>query len=219
MLISPGPLGEVMRPRFLERNHGYRYDGTAALLIADRLVVVRLVLRCAFGLAAFDGFMPERSASIGLVAAVLVGLAEPVPAPRSIKFAYGIIGRWLRFFAAARSALHHRSIRWLCNGLPLHQAVFIFASSMLARGIQSVSWLLSALGADLSVTGAISMLPSGLGSTETTIIGLLVLCRLPSDLTVAAKLIVRATTLWLAFGLGDVTLSVSLRLACAQGRA
>jgi hypothetical protein len=101
--------------------------------LTDRLVIVRLFLLCPFGLAAFDGFMPERSASIGLVATVLVGLAEPTPAPRSIKFAYGIIRRWLGFFAAARSALRDRSIQWLCNGLPLRQAVFIFAFSMLAR--------------------------------------------------------------------------------------
>ena len=37
MLISPGILGEVMPPRFLVRSHGYRYDGSAALLIAERL--------------------------------------------------------------------------------------------------------------------------------------------------------------------------------------
>jgi uncharacterized protein (TIRG00374 family) len=86
-------------------------------------------------------------------------------------------------------------------------------------------WLLVTFGADLSfqksvfvfafsmLVGAATMLPGGLGGTEATMIGLLLLCRVQSDLAFAATLIIRATTLWFAVGLGFIALAVSLYLA------
>jgi uncharacterized membrane protein YbhN (UPF0104 family) len=59
------------------------------------------------------------------------------------------------------------------------------------------------------VGGALSMLPAGLGGTEAILAGLLALAGAPLAAAVAATVLVRLLTLWLAVALGVMTLFYS----------
>ncbi len=55
--------------------------------------------------------------------------------------------------------------------------------------------------------GAISFLPGGLGATETSLAGLLILAKIPKGVAIAAVFIIRVATLWFAVLIGAVVLS------------
>ena len=48
------------------------------------------------------------------------------------------------------------------------------------------------------------MLPGGLGATEASLTGLLVLLNIPKDISVASTFIIRVATLWFAVLLGII---------------
>lgn len=62
-----------------------------------------------------------------------------------------------------------------------------------------------------TIAGAISMLPGGLGLTEGSMTGLLVLNKVPKDESAAITIIIRLATLWFAVALGLITLYIFQR--------
>jgi uncharacterized protein (TIRG00374 family) len=66
------------------------------------------------------------------------------------------------------------------------------------------------------IVGAISILPGGLGSTEATMAGLLVLQGVPLQTAIFATAMVRITTLWFAVCLGMLALPAALRVTGKQ---
>jgi uncharacterized protein (TIRG00374 family) len=92
--------------------------------------------------------------------------------------------------------------------------------SLLAWGLEALAfyWILQAMGADVSLTlaifiyavamlaGALSFMPGGLGSTEAVMVGLLVSSGVELPDAIAATVLLRLVTLWLAVGLGTVVL-------------
>ena len=58
-----------------------------------------------------------------------------------------------------------------------------------------------------TVVGALSFLPGGLGATETSLAGLLILAKIPKGAAIAVVFIVRAATLWFAVLIGALVLS------------
>jgi uncharacterized protein (TIRG00374 family) len=59
-----------------------------------------------------------------------------------------------------------------------------------------------------TLIGAIAMLPGGLGVTEASLTGLLIVLKIPKDISVAASLIIRVATLWFAVFIGIVTVFI-----------
>jgi uncharacterized protein (TIRG00374 family) len=92
--------------------------------------------------------------------------------------------------------------------------------SLLAWGLEALAfyWILQAMGADVRLTlaifvyavamlaGALSFMPGGLGSTEAVMVGLLVSSGVELPDAIAATVLLRLVTLWLAVGLGTVVL-------------
>jgi uncharacterized protein (TIRG00374 family) len=76
-------------------------------------------------------------------------------------------------------------------------------------GIALHPLLASSLYAAAMVGGAVSMLPAGLGGTEALLTGSLVLYGAPLALALAATVLIRILTLWLAVGLGALALLYS----------
>jgi len=83
--------------------------------------------------------------------------------------------------------------------------------------------LIHAFGFDITLTegifiysfsiilGALTMLPGGVGLTETSLSGLLILKGFPKSISVAVTLIIRITTLWFAVAIGALVLSSLVR--------
>jgi uncharacterized protein (TIRG00374 family) len=55
-----------------------------------------------------------------------------------------------------------------------------------------------------TIAGSIAMLPGGLGVTEASLTGLMILMKIPKDVSVAATFIIRVATLWFAVLIGIV---------------
>jgi uncharacterized protein (TIRG00374 family) len=96
---------------------------------------------------------------------------------------------------------------------------------VIATGISLVGWFLECLGFFIvlevfgvhlriltatfiysfsTILGAASFLPGGLGVTEGSLAGLLILANIPKPVSVAATFIIRASTLWFAVIIGAV---------------
>ncbi|MCU0372622.1 MAG: flippase-like domain-containing protein, partial [Ignavibacteria bacterium] len=62
-----------------------------------------------------------------------------------------------------------------------------------------------------TLVGAIAMLPGGLGATEASLTGLLMLLNVPRNISVASTMIIRVATLWFAVFLGLIAVQIYQR--------
>jgi uncharacterized membrane protein YbhN (UPF0104 family) len=223
LTTTPGKLGEALRLWLIERCHGYRYERLAPLFLADRLSDMNgVLLICLIGAL---GFPAKAWLALVTGAAVLVLTAAfvfPGPLIRLLAVLYDLGGRrGRRLFARVRTALRHTARLFRA---PVY--VVSLALSLAGWFAESLAFalLLGALGTDLSllpamfvftvamIVGALSMLPGGLGSTEATMIGLLLALGVDFDRALVATAVIRLTTLWFGVGLGSLALPFALRL-------
>lgn len=223
MTPTPGKFGEALRLWLMERAYGFRYARTAALMIGDRIGDATAVMAlCLLGVSAYAGHaLATALAGAGIIAFALV-LARPRPLLQLIGAGYRLFGRWPRLFAGARHAV--RQTARLFDPTVMSMALVLGGIGWLAECV-GLYWLVNAMGAPLSLqgavfvfafsllVGAISMLPGGVGGTEATMFALLVLADIPADTALAATAVNRAVTLWFAVLLGVAVLPAALRLA------
>ena len=213
MSLTPGKVGELLKPAMLHDRHGTPVEPVGSVVIAERITDL-LAVAALLGLGALAA---PQLASIAVIvwlgvgagiamlasprlAAVAISLARRMPAGERIA---GIIERILK------------SLRELSRPATLLPAVTLAIG---AWGLQCVSLYiiaaaipacqLSMLGAALTYTfpllaGAAALVPGGVGVTEATMASMLTQL---SDATVAdataVTAIVRAVTLWWAVSLG-----------------
>ena len=199
MTATPGKLGEALRLWLLRRYHGCALERSAPLLVADRLT---------------DGV------ATSTVVALTLALLRPVLLVWALDVTFHLIRRAPRLFVRARRAA--RGLQAIGAPGVLALAVVFGLIGWCAEGL-SFALLLHALGVTLAtpaaifvfcfamLVGALSFLPGGLGSTEATMVGLLVTQGVPVSTAVVATGVVRVTTLWFAICLGLVALPVALR--------
>jgi glycosyltransferase 2 family protein len=220
MTTTPGKLGEALRLWLLNRFHGCRYDRTAALLVGDRLAdAVSTTLVVAVTVGWFSHYLWMALAAVALVSALTFLWLRPGLLLRCIDFAYALLHRWPRLFVRGRRAV--RALRLLSEPGVFLPALALGAVGWSSEGL-SFYVVLHALGVVLNpgacvfifafamMVGAISVLPGGLGSTEATMIGLLVTQHVGFDVAVVATAVVRVTTLWFAVSLGLLALPWAL---------
>ncbi len=223
LTVTPGKLGEALRLWLLRRGHGYRYERTASLLVADRLSdFAGIAFLCVVGAASFADRLAGAVAALLLVAAATVVLLNLRLTLRLVNAAYARVGRWPRLFARLRTMLRAlaRLASWRVYGLGLVLAVLGWLAEATALHL-----LLRVLGAHATLmqavfvftfsmlVGAVAMLPGGLGGTEVSMAALLVALGVQLDIAIAATAVIRATTLWFAVGLGFLALPLALRAA------
>jgi uncharacterized membrane protein YbhN (UPF0104 family) len=224
LTTTPGKFGEALRLWLIERCHGYRYERLAPLFLADRLSDMNgVLLICLVGAL---GFPAKAWLALVTGAAVLVLTAAfvfPGPLIRLSAGLYDLGGRrGRRLFARVRTALRHTARLFRA---PIYLASLALSLAGWFAESLAFALLLGALGTDLSllpamfvftvamIAGAVSMLPGGLGSTEATMIGLLLALGVDFDRALVATAVIRLTTLWFGVGLGSLALPFALRLA------
>lgn len=214
LTVTPGKLGEAVKAFLLRASHGLPVARTAPIVIAERVTdLVALLLLALVGVFSFDvdrRFLVAGAAAVA--AGVLVVSVDPL-ANLAIALAGRVPG--VRRFAP-RLGEFHRTTAALLRPVPL----------LLATAIATASWFLeclafwavvrgfpgAALGlraatfiyAAMTVAGALSFLPGGLGVTEAGMLALLV--SFGSGITrgsaAAATFVTRGCTLWFAVALG-----------------
>jgi len=212
LTTTPGKLGETLRSILL-RPYGVPYAASLGAFFADRFCdLVGIMLMT--GVLAQLLYPAARYIAVLLVAIVVLMLLVYIQEQRVLGVIEKLAQRVWRGTALAVSARSLAESALLC--LRPRRFALGVAVSCLAWGLQglALAWLLSRFGTELPVAltvfffffstlvGAASMIPSGIGSQEATLIGLLALYGVATASAIAATLILRLGTLWLAVAVG-----------------
>jgi uncharacterized protein (TIRG00374 family) len=211
--LTPASSGEVLRAMVLRRRHGVPYENSTAVILAERLWAIGLMLVTAS--AAAIGTLI--AAPVPIVATAWVGASALAFTP-SIMYAVGLrpgwlLGRMLGRFGSTR-------IRRLREGLaamdarlkeitldPRRSGHFVATTVLIFAAFATQLWLvLEALGVSISPLGAwaaygisicagvVSALPFGLGAADVVLVVLLVAQGVDTAAAGAAAILLRAVT-------------------------
>ena len=223
LTVTPGKLGEAVKAFLLRESHRIPIARTAPIVIAERLTdLLALLLLATVGVFTFD---VDRRFLIAGGLLVAVGIAVVSIDPLA-ELALSIAGRLpILRRVAPRLREFHVSTAALMRPAPLAMATALSCVSwfleclafwIVTNGMQGASVSIRAatfIYASMTVAGALSFLPGGLGVTEAGMLALLI--RLGSGLdrgsAAAATFVTRACTLWFAVALGLPALIVYAR--------
>ena len=223
LTVTPGKVGEVLKSYLLREAHGVPMARTAPIVVAERLTdLVALASLALIGVGALAG--GER---VAWVALALVGLA--VACVASEKLAHGVIDvvgampvvgklapKLREFYASTKTLLHPTPlvlatllsiVAWLCECVAFWLVLRGFA------GAEASLKLCTFIYATMTIAGALSFLPGGLGVQEIGMVKLLIAQAhgLSEPTAAAATFITRLCTLWFAVVIGVVALVVVQR--------
>lgn len=214
MSVTPGKAGELLKAFLIKEINGTPVSYSAPVVVAERLTdLLAIIVLSAYGVVFFNygwqvlGFTVLFLLFLLLIAnpyfskvlinklarlSLLVRLTEEVK--RAYESTFKLMSLRSLAFAVILSI-----VAWFCEAyafylvlatldMPasLFQATFIYAFSTLV--------------------GAVTMLPGGLGTTEGTMAGLLLLLGLPESSAVLSIFIIRFCTLWFAVVVGFCSL-------------
>jgi uncharacterized protein (TIRG00374 family) len=225
LTVTPGKIGEVLKAYLLRELQGVPMARTAPIVVAERLTdLIALAVLALTGIGALGA-----GTRVIWVALGLVGVA--VACVSSEKLALGVIalaarlpllGRLapkLREFYAATAALLRATplvlatllsiVAWLCECVAFWLVLRGFA------GTAAPLSLCTFIYATMTVAGALSFLPGGLGVQEIGMVQLLVARAggVTAAIAAAATFITRLCTLWFAVIVGVVALLLLQRRA------
>lgn len=216
--VTPGKVGELVKAYLLRSMHGIPAVTTAPVVIAERVSdLVALLLLAVIGVAIYGVAVNVVIASSAVVLFGLLVLAWP-------RLAHGLIElgtspqklRKLRDPAMRMydgvAALTRPSIvwwstligaaAWMCECIGFWLVLRGFPGTSVPLGLATLIY------AATTIAGALSFLPGGLGVTEGAMTLLLVESAhgVDQDTAVAAAILTRLATLWLAVALGAVAM-------------
>ncbi len=216
MSITPGKFGEVLKSYLLKEVRRIPISSSAPVVLAERLTdLIALVLLSTLGVFTFHygGFLLLVSAIVifGSVMIIssqalsrwMIQLFDKIPFfSQHTQKVYNSYQRMYQLVTlkSLLIAIPLSLLAWLLESigfslilkgfsfpLPLEQSIFIYAFSIIA--------------------GAVTMLPGGIGVTEGSMAGLLILiAKIPKSIAVVATLILRICTLWFAVMIGALSL-------------
>ena len=214
LTVTPGKLGEAVKAFLLRESHRIPMARTAPIVIAERMTdLIALLLLAMVGVFTFD---VDRRFLIagGLLVALAIAVVSIEP---MAELALSIAARlpFVRKFAPRLREFHVHTAAMLRPG-PLAAATALSCASWFLEclafwtvvgGMEGAAVGLRAatfIYASMTVAGALSFLPGGLGVTEAGMLALLI--RLGTGLdrgsAAAATFVTRACTLWFAVALG-----------------
>ena len=217
LTATPGKAGEAVRGIFLKR-HGVDHLRSLSVFFADRLTdLIAVMLLAAGGVWAKPDAWLAATVLIGVILFILSVIWNPQRYASIIQRLSGLIP-----WGKVKSLLDH-SARILAHCYTLfNPKVFLMGLclALFAWGLEAVNfyWITHLLDAEVlfstivfiyafaKLVGAISMIPGGFGSTEATLVALLVFNGVDEGSAVASALILRLTTFWFVVLLGMVAL-------------
>lgn len=226
LTTTPGKAGETIRSIYL-RDHGVRYSDSLAAFFSERLLDVLVVSLLATLIAEkfVDGRWLTGIAGVAVVIVLVVvrnkyvigqldTLASSADSSKVTK-TIGGIGRILR---ASSLLLRVHSV---CLGMALGcgawlaQAIGFF---VIASGLGIDVPMIAAIGIYTAsiLVGAFSMIPGGIGSTETAMTLLLITFGADTPTAVTAAILSRLATIWFAVAIG---LTATALLELGRSRA
>jgi glycosyltransferase 2 family protein len=223
LTVTPGKLGEALKSLLLKQSHGMAVARTAPIVLVERLTdLAGLLLLAAVG--AFSFSVDKRFLLAG-AAIVLLGLLFASVEAFAIP-AINLVGRIRRLRRIANSlAEAHASTVVLLKPVPLVSATLLSAVAwaceclafwLIVNGFEGATLGMQAgtfIYAAMTIAGALSFLPGGLGVTEAGMLALLVKFGTGIDhgAGAAATILTRIVTLWFAVVVGLAALLLYTR--------
>lgn len=211
MSVTPGKFGELIKCYGLKQTSAAPFAQSAAVVFGERFTDLLAVLALAgVGALSFHYGTHVIATSLAILAGLLV-LVMCRPVIRAILRMITSYRR-LSFLASKIAELYEHTFRILLP-LPLLSGILLGALAWFCECL-GFWFVLIAVHAPLSLGiaifiyafatlfGALTFLPGGLGVTEGSLTGLLVLRDVPKNEAVAAALIIRGATLWFAVLVG-----------------
>ena len=209
--VTPGKAGELLKAYFVRYRLGTPVSQTAPAILAERLTdFISLIFLAFLGIFSFQkGLLPLVVGLCGIALLILV-----LGRPRAMAFCLRWAGRLPGGGRLAEPlARAYEGMRLLVAPLNLLWAVGLGVLAWFAEcfGFYAV---LVGFGAGVGAVqatfiysfstlfGALTMLPGGLGPTEGSMSGLLVLQGVPLPDAVGGTFVIRVCTLWFAVALG-----------------
>jgi uncharacterized protein (TIRG00374 family) len=214
---TPGKAGEMMRSLYLRR-HGVPVSESIAAFLADRLSDLLAVLLLASLAAWSDPGLRPLMLGLSLALILVLGFLLSRSAMAWLQArseASAAQQGWRKGVAAALYAISHCqrlfSIGVLLPALALALLAWCCEAYILFLAVHWVGAqidLLSALSiyAVAKLIGALSFIPGGVGSTEISMLGLLLVAGVPEAEAVICTLFLRLSTFWVALLLGAAML-------------
>lgn len=217
MSVTPGKMGELLKSYLVKEEIGTPISKSAPIILAERLTdFISVVLLCLAGAFVFNY---GKGIVIGVGLFFLIGVV--IISSRKISMRLIGLMEKSKHFGKVSEKIHmaYESIYKLIRPKPLIIATLVsaFAWFLECLGLYVVLKVYSGLThIDVSLlsavfiygfstlVGSIAMLPGGLGATEASLTGLLVLLNIPKGISVASTFIIRVATLWFAVLLGII---------------
>lgn len=226
MSITPGKMGEVIKCYFLKQMSGTAMRRSVPIVFAERLTdFFSIVVLAALGALAFP--YGRTLIWIGLVATLLVlFIAMNRRLSEMLIHAVGRIPGLKRpaatLFDLYEHAWHLLRVRPLTVAFVLGMAAWFcectgFYLTVRALGQSVAIWQATFIYAFGTFFGAVTFLPGGLGTTEGSLTGLLILKGVPRDAASVATIIIRLCTLWFAVGFGLLWMAPNRQLIIPDG--
>ena len=229
MSITPGKIGEVFKSYLLKEQNGTPISKSAPIVLAERITdFLSLILLSVIGAVTF-GYGTNLMIAVGIFFIVIILLIS------SKRISYSIITFFerIKFVSRVSHKVHtaYDSIYQLVRlkGLLIAILISVIAWSFECVGFYVVInsfWIENLFHIDIfvatfvygfsTIAGSITMLPGGLGATDASITGLLVLLSIPKNISVAATLLIRAATLWFAVIVGIAAILLYQRMTHKQ---
>lgn len=215
MSITPGKIGEVFKSYLVKEQVGTPISKSAPIVIAERITdFLSLILLSIFGAITF-GYGTDLIIGVAIVFLLIIILLS------SRKLSLRIITFFEKFHSISKAShrIHtaYESIYQMISIKALSVAILI---SVIAWSFECIGFyiVINSFGIEnllhinifvatfiygfATIVGAITMLPGGLGATDASITGLLVILQIPKNISVASTLIIRIATLWFAVIVG-----------------
>lgn len=222
MAVTPAKVGEVLKSALLKRINGTPVSASAPIVLAERVTDgLAMLLLMAVGLTLYE---PARPAFFALMALAVAGLLA-IQSRAMVEWGAGLLGRTpLGARAVPKLMIAYDSTRQLLGWRVLVLSTLISVASWFGECV-AFYFVLRGLGVEgdtlrlLTVAtfvfaastlfGLVSFLPGGLGVSEASSTGLLVLLvPMAAGPATAATIIIRFCTLWFGVTLGAVALAL-----------
>lgn len=218
MAITPGKAGEILKSFLLKSSEKVDIARTAPVVFAERLTdLFAMILLASWGVTRFsDGGWLLAFSSVILISAVLLVQNRRISLAVLSKLKKytalgGIVNRVEVLYESSHELLRFKVLlyttvistaSWFLECLSFY---FVLRAFDLNRPVLDALFIFSFS----SIAGALSMLPGGLGVTETSMTGLMIGLGVDKSNAVAATMMGRFATLWFGVILGIAVLLVN----------
>jgi uncharacterized membrane protein YbhN (UPF0104 family) len=193
--LTPLKAGEVVKAELMNKRHGFGRKPVAFIIVLER-VFDMLALTLIGGFTAFFVAKAYTKSVWIFFGAMVLGAAALYFLRKRLLFIKDELEKLKNLRVILQSILLS-VVAWGLECLELWLAVSHFG------GVVSIPQAAFAFSASV-VLGTLSMLPGGLGASEASAVGLLILFSVGKSAATSATLLARLTTLWLGFFAGAI---------------